>query len=175
MQLVCRALVATVVIVVGVCLAQVFYSRLKPLAGTVHTPQGFYGMQGINRLGKAAPKPGSLRPPDPNRRQDLDLFSEGAETDADYMRMVHDVRLLITPYRVLCQRMQQAEMLLLVQIEDTQQNQSGWLFGRGGELFAHIHTVHRSAGCCYDNSLIDLRLSWFNVHLQLLTRETCCT
>lgn len=49
-------------------------------------------MQGINRLGKAAPKPGSLRPPDPNRRQDLDLFSEGAETDADYMRMVHDVR-----------------------------------------------------------------------------------
>ncbi|DBA96094.1 hypothetical protein WJX77_012305 [Trebouxia sp. C0004] len=63
-------------------------------------------MAGINRLGKAAPKPGSLRPPDPNRRQDLDLFSEGAETDADYMRMVHD-------------------------IEDTQQNQSGWLFGRG--------------------------------------------
>ena len=49
-------------------------------------------VQGINRLGKAAPKPGSLRPPDPNRRQDLDLFSEGAETDADYMRMVHDVR-----------------------------------------------------------------------------------
>lgn len=55
----------------------------------VHT-----GVQGINRLGKAAPKPGSLRPPDPNRRQDLDLFSEGAETDADYMRMVHDVRLI---------------------------------------------------------------------------------
>ena len=51
-------------------------------------------MQGINRLGKAAPKPGSLRPPDPNRRQDLDLFSEGAETDADYMRMVHDVRVV---------------------------------------------------------------------------------
>ena len=49
-------------------------------------------IQGINRLGKAAPKPGSLRPPDPNRRQDLDLFSEGAESDADYMRMVHDVR-----------------------------------------------------------------------------------
>ncbi len=57
-------------------------------------------MQGINRLGKAAPKPGSLRPPDPNRRQDLDLFSEGAETDADYMRMVHDVRLLITSCRL---------------------------------------------------------------------------
>ncbi len=51
-----------------------------------------HDMQGINRLGKGAPKPGSLRPPDPNRRQDLDLFSEGAETDADYMRMVHDVR-----------------------------------------------------------------------------------
>lgn len=57
--------------------------------GSLFTP-----MQGINRLGKAAPKPGSLRPPDPNRRQDLDLFSEGAETDADYMRMVHDVRLV---------------------------------------------------------------------------------
>ena len=54
-------------------------------------------MQGINRLGKAAPKPGSLRPPDPNRRQDLDLFSEGAETDADYMRMVHDVGHLTWP------------------------------------------------------------------------------
>lgn len=48
-------------------------------------------VQGINRLGKAAPKPGSLRPPDPNRRQDLDLFSEGAEQDPDYMRMVNDV------------------------------------------------------------------------------------
>lgn len=59
-------------------------------------------MQGINRLGKAAPKPGSLRPPDPNRRQDLDLFSEGAETDADYMRMVHDVRLISYRHSVLC-------------------------------------------------------------------------
>jgi hypothetical protein len=116
-------------------------------------------MQGINRLGKAAPKPGSLRPPDPNRRQDLDLFSEGAETDADYMRMVHDVRLLITPYKVVCQSMQQAELLLLVQIEDTQQNQSGWLFGRGGKLFAHLPTVYRSAGCCHDSNLIDLGLS----------------
>lgn len=59
-------------------------------------------VQGINRLGKAAPKPGSLRPPDPNRRQDLDLFSEGAETDADYMRMVHDVRLISHDHSVLC-------------------------------------------------------------------------
>ena len=68
--------------------------------GSLSTP-----MQGINRLGKAAPKPGSLRPPDPNRRQDLDLFSEGAETDADYMRMVHDVRLVGQPCIPLTQRL----------------------------------------------------------------------
>lgn len=61
------------------------YNRLRPQ----HCQHAV--LQGINRLGKAAPKPGSLRPPDPNRRQDLDLFSEGAEQDADYMRMVNDV------------------------------------------------------------------------------------
>ncbi|CAL5225670.1 g8533 [Coccomyxa viridis] len=63
-------------------------------------------MAGINRLGKAPPRPGSLRPPDPNRNKTLDVFSEGTEGDADYMRMVQD-------------------------IEDTQGGQSGWLFGRG--------------------------------------------
>ncbi|CAK0733854.1 hypothetical protein CVIRNUC_000344 [Coccomyxa viridis] len=63
-------------------------------------------MAGINRLGKAPPRPGSLRPPDPNRNKTLDVFSEGTEGDADYMRMVRD-------------------------IEDTQGGQSGWLFGRG--------------------------------------------
>lgn len=47
--------------------------------------------QGINRLGKAPPRPGSLRPPDPNRNKTLDVFSEGTEGDADYMRMVQDV------------------------------------------------------------------------------------
>ena len=46
--------------------------------------------------------------------------------------------------------MQQAELLLLVQIEDTQQNQSGWLFGRGGKVFAHTPTAYRSAGCCHE-------------------------
>ena len=49
-----------------------------PLSGMLHRLQG-------------PPKAGSLRPPDPNRRQDLDLMSAGAEQDADYMRMVHDV------------------------------------------------------------------------------------
>ena len=106
-------------------------------------------MQGINRLGKAAPKPGSLRPPDPNRRQDLDLFSEGAETDADYMRMVHDVRLLITSCNYFLE-VQQAELLLLVQTEDTQQNQSGWLFGRGGKVFGHTPTAYRRPDCCFE-------------------------
>ena len=47
--------------------------------------------QGINRLGKAPPRPGSLRPPDPNRNRILDIFSEGTEGDADYARMVQDV------------------------------------------------------------------------------------
>lgn len=47
--------------------------------------------QGINRLGKAPPRPGSLRPPDPNRNRVLDIYSEGTEGDADYMRMVQDV------------------------------------------------------------------------------------
>ena len=50
-------------------------------------------LQGINRLGKAPPRPGSLRPPDPNRNKTLDVFSEGTEGDADYMRMVRDVSL----------------------------------------------------------------------------------
>ncbi|KAK9841620.1 hypothetical protein WJX74_008847 [Apatococcus lobatus] len=63
-------------------------------------------MAGINRLGKGPPKPGSYRPPDPNKYRTMDMYSEGAEGDADYMRMVQD-------------------------IEDTQQNQVGWLFGRG--------------------------------------------
>ncbi|KAL3154095.1 hypothetical protein ABBQ32_013632 [Trebouxia sp. C0010 RCD-2024] len=90
-------------------------------------------VQGINRLGKAAPKPGSLRPPDPNRRQDLDLFSEGAETDADYMRMVHD-------------------------IEDTQQNQSGWLFGRGGmlQLFVSSDTDFATT-VLHDNATVTMQ------------------
>lgn len=85
---------------IGVCLLGCLTAGLEDSQGLC-TPKSPYGMQGINRLGKAAPKPGSLRPPDPNRRQDLDLFSEGAETDADYMRMVHDVRLLITSCNLL--------------------------------------------------------------------------
>ena len=48
-------------------------------------------VQGINRLGKGPPKPGTLRPPDPNKYRTVDMFSEGAEGDADYMRMVQDV------------------------------------------------------------------------------------
>lgn len=47
--------------------------------------------KGINRLGKAPPKPGTLRPPDPNKYRTVDMFSEGTEGDADYMRMVQDV------------------------------------------------------------------------------------
>lgn len=62
-------------------------------------------MAGINRLGKAPPKPGTLRPPDPNKYRTIDLYSEGAEGDIEYQRMVRD-------------------------IEDMQQQQ-GWLFGRG--------------------------------------------
>lgn len=52
-------------------------------------------LQGINRLGKAPPRPGSLRPPDPNRNRVLDIYSEGTEGDADYMRMVQDVSMLL--------------------------------------------------------------------------------
>ncbi|KAK9810475.1 hypothetical protein WJX72_011306 [[Myrmecia] bisecta] len=63
-------------------------------------------MAGINRLGKGPAKPGSFRPPDPNKYRTTDHFSEGTEGDADYQRMVQD-------------------------IEDTQQSQVGWLFGRG--------------------------------------------
>ena len=48
-------------------------------------------LQGINRLGKGPPKPGSYRPPDPNKYRTMDMYSEGAEGDADYMRMVQDV------------------------------------------------------------------------------------
>ncbi len=48
-------------------------------------------VQGINRLGKGPPKPGSYRPPDPNKYRTMDMYSEGAEGDADYMRMVQDV------------------------------------------------------------------------------------
>lgn len=62
-------------------------------------------MAGINRLGKAPPKPGTLRPPDPNKYRTVDIFSEGAEKDVEYQRMVND-------------------------IEEMQQQQ-GWLFGRG--------------------------------------------
>ena len=53
--------------------------------------QALFKVQGINRLGKAPPRPGSLRPPDPNRNRVLDIYSEGTEGDADYMRMVQDV------------------------------------------------------------------------------------
>lgn len=55
--------------------------------------------QGINRLGKAPPRPGSLRPPDPNRNKTLDVFSEGTEGDADYMRMVQDVSFILVHLR----------------------------------------------------------------------------
>lgn len=50
-----------------------------------------FALQGINRLGKGPPKPGSYRPPDPNKYRTMDMYSEGAEGDADYMRMVQDV------------------------------------------------------------------------------------
>jgi len=63
-------------------------------------------MAGINRLGKGPAKPGTMRPADPNKYKTMDIFSEGTEGDKDYARMVQD-------------------------IEDTQQNHTGWLFGRG--------------------------------------------
>ena len=52
-------------------------------------------MQGINRLGKAAPRPGSMRPVDPTRNRTTDHFSEtpndSMESDRDYQRAVQDV------------------------------------------------------------------------------------
>jgi len=54
-----------------------------------------YMPQGINRLGKAAPRPGSLRPVDPTRNRITDHFSENSESlesDRDYQRAVQDVR-----------------------------------------------------------------------------------
>jgi hypothetical protein len=48
-------------------------------------------LQGINRLGKGPAKPGSFRPPDPNRNRTIDMFTEGAEGDIEYQRMVNDV------------------------------------------------------------------------------------
>ena len=49
-------------------------------------------VQGINRLGKAPPRPGSLRPPDPNKYKTENMYSLGGENDAEYLRMVQDVR-----------------------------------------------------------------------------------
>ncbi|KAK9831838.1 hypothetical protein WJX81_000332 [Elliptochloris bilobata] len=63
-------------------------------------------MAGINRLGAGPRKPGIARPIDPNRFIVQDLVPEGVENDQDYKRMVQD-------------------------IEDAQQSQVGWLFGRG--------------------------------------------
>lgn len=59
-----------------------------------HNACSFGAPQGINRLGKAAPRPGSLRPPDPTRNRITDHFSEnveGLESDRDYQRAVQDV------------------------------------------------------------------------------------
>lgn len=53
------------------------------------------------------------------------------------MRMVHDVgHLTRSPYNPLrlSDRLTITLLLVFLQIEDTQQNQSGWLFGRGGML-----------------------------------------
>ena len=54
-------------------------------------------MQGINRLGKAPPRPGSLRAPDRNRNLTLVQYSgkdeEDILKDKDYQRTVRDVRL----------------------------------------------------------------------------------
>lgn len=47
--------------------------------------------QGINRLGKGPPKPGTFRPPDPNKFRTIDMYAEGTEGDIDYQRMVSDV------------------------------------------------------------------------------------
>ena len=72
-------------------ISQSVVSRTESSAGLLthaHLPQG------INRLGKAAPRPGSLRPPDPTRNRITDHFSEnveGLESDRDYQRAVQDV------------------------------------------------------------------------------------
>lgn len=106
-------------------------------------------LQGINRLGKAPPRPGSLRPPDPNRNRVLDIYSEGTEGDADYMRMVQDVsthrhaeafRMTLDARYAITRLSFLATVIYfyLVQIEDAQQSQVGWLFGRGGEDFEII-------------------------------------
>jgi hypothetical protein len=55
-----------------------------------------HGTQGINRLGKAPPRPGSLRAPDRNRNLTLVQYSgkdeEDILKDKDYQRTVRDVR-----------------------------------------------------------------------------------
>lgn len=91
-------------------------------------------MQGINRLGKGPAKPGAFRPPDPNRNRTIDMFTEGAEGDIEYQRMVNDVRntpvsYLIQPFASLCASPERGRLCL--QIEEMQQRQ-GWLTGRGG-------------------------------------------
>ena len=52
--------------------------------------------KGINRLGKAPPRPGSLRVPDRNRNVTVVQYSgkdeEDILTDKDYQRTVQDVR-----------------------------------------------------------------------------------
>ncbi len=57
-------------------------------------------MQGINRLGKAPPRPGSLRAPDRNRNLTLVQYSgkdeEDILKDKDYQRTVRDVRPIST-------------------------------------------------------------------------------
>lgn len=67
---------------------------MTAVAAPPHHACAFAEPQGINRLGKAAPRPGSLRPPDPTRNRITDHFSEnieGLESDRDYQRAVQDV------------------------------------------------------------------------------------
>jgi hypothetical protein len=52
-------------------------------------------LQGINRLGKGAAKPGTLRPADPNRFKTEDFFSVEAEDDPEYLRRIVEVWICI--------------------------------------------------------------------------------
>ena len=109
-----------------------------------------YGTQGINRLGKAPPRPGSLRAPDRNRNLTLVQYSgkdeEDILKDKDYQRTVRDVRasaLLLCRVMFVCSRsvtQHSRAPVDAVQIEDASQQQ-GWLFSRGGAFLLLHHDV----------------------------------
>jgi hypothetical protein len=114
-----------------------------------------------------------LRPPDPNRNRVLDIYSEGTEGDADYMRMVQDVSHLFRSFPCSLMHLQSIRIinimivynykiayrssrvvLFIMQIEDAQQSQVGWLFGRGGGRLVLLALFLARSTHCYQHHAV---------------------